>query len=428
MVHGSWVRGALRRLPAVVLGCVLAAATPAHAAPDPGGDPWASVPVPPPAGKFFGFHEAMPETSPHGWSAAELAEVAAGAGATTHRFTLNWWNVEPRRDVTDEATGWAPYQRLYDALLARGIRPLITIAGVPRWAVEPAYSLCGHRRECEYPPAPWMYGQWASFAGEVARRFPQAAAIEIWNEPNVQGFFKPNPNPWRYAAIVTHAYNGIKAANPGMTVLAGGLAPTQVRAWDLFGNLSRVPLKQFLDTAYAANPSIKDHMDGISFHTVFQAQDLGAGSLWAKVFEDVRTVAAEHGDAGIDLWLSETGLTTQGGQDVRPMNEREQALGLLYQYRKLMQMDDVRAMLIHTLANRVEVPATDFNREYGVIRSWSPFVPKLAYCGFAGRVDTPIPYGGCPRFVDPVPSGDGAAATARRWAPPSRTSPRRNRR
>ena len=67
-----------------------------------------------------------------------------------------------------------------------------------------------------------MYGEWQEFLEEVARRFPQAAAIEIWNEPNLSGFWKPEPQPERYARLVASAYEAIKAADPGIQVIAGG--------------------------------------------------------------------------------------------------------------------------------------------------------------------------------------------------------------
>ena len=373
-----------------------ATAGPLPGVPDPGGDPTIPVRVPPPAGKYFGYHELTAELNLHGWTAAELAEVAAGGGATTARFNITWWAVEPRMDEWS-TYWWERYGRLYNAYIANGIRPILSVAGTPVWARLPIHQLCGNQRGCEYPPAEYMDGQWQEFVAEVAKRFPQAAAIEIWNEPNLKGFYKPNPNPWRYAQLVVRAYDAIKAANPTMQVLGGALAPYQG------DDVTRWSMKRFLDTMYAASPSVKNHMDGISFHTVWQELDYGAESVYAKFFQDVRTTSAKYGDAGIPLWITETGLTTNGDL---AYTQFEQAVGLLMQYRKLMQMPDVKAMVIHTLADRVELPPTDFNYGYGVIRGWDPFTPKQAYCGFAGRVDTPDPYGPCPRVIEDYPDDD----------------------
>lgn len=397
-----WAKPALLALATTLCLATSAAAQQYPGAPDPGGDESAAVPVPPPDGRFFGYHERVVELSTHGWTPEQIAEVAAGGGANTARFTLDWWNVEPSRDLADE-NWWRYYDRVYDAFMARGVRPLITLASTPPWAREAAYQACGKRRGCEYPPATWMEGEWAEFAAEVARRFPQAAAIEIWNEPNLENFWKPVPDPARFARLVAAAYPAVKAANPSMRVLAGGFAPTQTREYDLLGRLTRTPMREFLAAAYAASPSIDGKFDGISFHTVFQELSYGPGTLFAKSFDDVRSVSRHRGDAGVPLWITETGLTTNGSIAV---SEAEQRSGLLRQYRRLMTMPDVEGMVIHTLADRAELPRSDFNFGYGLIRSFNPFAPKLAFCAFAGRADTETPYGGCPR-IDEGGGGSG---------------------
>lgn len=367
-------------------GAGSALAGPYPGIPDPGGDPDAIVAVPPPPGKFFGYLDNSADRTGHGWSAAELAQVAREGGANLHRFSISWWAVEPSRDRWNE-DAWARYGRVYDALLANGIRPLITLGGVPEWARPVLLRGCGLRRGCEYPPARWATDQWGEFAAEVARRFPQTAAIEIWNEPNSRDFWKPLPNPHRFAALVAASYPAIKAVNPNVRVLAGGLAPIQARGGNLverllalLGQTAQVPMRDFLAAAYRARQGIKHNMDGISFHTTFNTTDYGAESLWAKAFWDARSTAQANGDAGIELWLSETGLTTTG-----PLayDEETQADGLIRQYRRVMAMPDLKAMVVHTLGDQVAFPARDPGRGYGVIRSWNPLGPKLVYCAFA---------------------------------------------
>jgi hypothetical protein len=374
------------------LGPSAASAGPYPGAPDPGGNPDAPVPVPPPAGKFFGYHDVSIGFGTHGWTTDEMAAMAAGGGANVVRFSVDWHNVEPRQNHWDEHW-WDAYGRIYHALVGQGIRPLITLGGVPPWAREPLSRLCGIRRGCEYPPAPWFDGEWAQFAGEVARRFPRTVAIETWNEPNLRGFYKPYPNPYRWAQLVRATYDGVKAINPGIRVLAGGFAPTVTRKY-LLGILDHQPLRAFLTQAYEARPSIKGHFDAISFHLADQAMGYGPDSLWARTFDDVRAVRNAYGDQNRKLWLTEVGLSTTGDRAVSPA---EQADALLTQYRRAMTMPDVEGMVIHTLADRPEVPETDWAHGVGVIETIEPLSPKPSYCAFAGRVATPTPAGGCPR-------------------------------
>jgi hypothetical protein len=382
-------------------GAVGALASLAHAGPfpgvpDPGGQEDSPVPVPPP-GKFFGYHENSFDLADHGWSSEQVASIVAGGGANAHRFNLDWWNVEPSHDRWSEA-GWAKYDRFYDALVAKGIRPLITLGGTPPWARPVPGQNCGIRRGCEWPPAPWANEEWAEFAAEVARRFPQAVAIEIWNEPNLEGFWKPAPNPVRWAQLVSIAYPAIKSVSPGIRVLAGGLSPAQTPQYNLAGQFTHYPMREFLEAAYRASPSIKGSMDAISFHMVFNTLDYGAESLWAKLFADIRSTAQSFGDRGRTLWVSEDALTTSGPQAV---SEADQADGLLRQYRRLMTMPDVGGVLIHTLGDRVELAPTSAGFGQGVVESWSPWNPKLAFCTFAEM--SPAPYSGCPEAEQPPP-------------------------
>jgi polysaccharide biosynthesis protein PslG len=372
----------------------VAGAGPYPGVPDPGGNPTASVRVPPPKGKFFGYHDVSLGFGTHGWTAPELAEVAAGGGANVVRFTVDWHNVEPRRNHWDE-NWWGFYRTIYNALTTHGIRPLITLGGVPPWARDPLARLCGIKRGCEYPPAPWFDDQWAEFAGEVARRFPRTVAIEPWNEPNLESFYKPAPNPYRWAQIVRATYDGVNAVDPGIRVLAGGLAPTVSPEYAL-GSLIKMPLTEFLTKAYQAVPSIKGHLDGISFHVVHPSLDTGAESVWAKAFHDVRSVRDAFGDSDKELWLTEAGATTSGAIGVTPA---QQADALLGQYRRAMTMPDLEGMVVHTLADRPELPPHDLGHGLGVIHSFSPFVPKPAFCAFAGRMRTPDPYGPCPSLL-----------------------------
>jgi hypothetical protein len=384
-----------------------AVANTAYHVADPGGNEHASVPVPPPGGRYFGFSEQSYGSSLDGWSASDVATVGQGAGANAQRVNVDWWAVEPQRDQWDEAA-WSHYDSMYRALVSRGMKPLLTIGFAPPWARAGLLAqTCTSRAYCAYPPARDMDGEWAQFAAEVARRFPKAA-IEIWNEPNMQFFWKPSPDPARYAELVTAAYRAIKQVNPDTPVVAGSLAPAQSLA--PAGNLTMWPLRSFLQAAYDAKPSIKHHMDAVSFHVVVQALRYGRNTIFAQVFHELRSVTRSHGNAGIPLWITEDGLSTTGTGEhdgslldiLSPhgaiaFSQAQQADGLLRQYKRVMTMPDVQTFIVHTLIDRYEVSANDVNRGFGTIISWDPFVPKLSYCAFARRADLSHPYGGCPK-------------------------------
>ena len=55
----------------------------------------------------------------------------------------------------------------------------------------------------------------------------QSIILIIWNEPNLAfewGYRQPNPQD--YVRLLQAVYQPVHTANPNVTILAGGLAPT----------------------------------------------------------------------------------------------------------------------------------------------------------------------------------------------------------
>lgn len=50
--------------------------------------------------------------------------------------------------------------------------------------------------------------------------------FEIWNEPNYAQFWPSAPNAAEYVTMLKAGYAAVKTADPGATVLMGGLSPT----------------------------------------------------------------------------------------------------------------------------------------------------------------------------------------------------------
>ncbi|MGI9020286.1 MAG: cellulase family glycosylhydrolase [Solirubrobacterales bacterium] len=362
--------------------------------PDPGGDESAIVPVPPPGGKLLGFNDNSFLIPSRGVGPGAQAELALRFGANAGRINTDWRYLEPTRDVWREDQ-WNVYQRYYDALISRGMKPLVVIGYAPAWARDPGSpQTCTEHWRCEFPPARHLLDEWRQFAAEVTRRFP-LAAISIWNEPNLQQNWN-HPNPSRWAELVVHAYRAIKAVNPGAEVVGGGLANNQGVTSDYYSGES-IALSKFLWAAYSSTPSIKGHMDAIGLNATSRSLDMGKNTLFSKSFQDIRSNRALFNDSETPIWVTETGLSTTDG-----LSQAQHADGLLRMYRRVMTMDDVEAMFVHTLIDLYEVPPDAWDRGVGVLElgqnGWPK--PKLAYCAFAGRVDTDDPPFDCPRIVE----------------------------
>src|SRR5439155_15090477 len=238
---------------------------------------------------------------------------------------MSWWGLEPSRDQWNEAL-WATYATTYADMIANGITPHFVLSSAPPWARDAgAPQTCLSRATCIYPPARSMLGQWQQFVQEVVRRFPKAA-IEIWNEPNFAGNWRTGVNPARYAELLASAYDAAKAVSPGVEVLSGGLGAS-IKA-------NSLTIRQFLDGAYAATPSLKGHTDATNSH-VYPGWNLGAGSTSPQTFKDVRDIRAKYGDQATPLYLSETGATTSGAGG---LSEADQSDLVLRTVRKTLTM------------------------------------------------------------------------------------------
>jgi hypothetical protein len=389
-----------RRLVLAATAWLLCGATAAPAsAPDPGGSETAPFNGPH-AGEYFGFAGVRHFGEPDPATAA--AQVASVRGNMT-RTAMHWSGMEPRRDWYDENV-FARYERLYDALRGRQITPILMVQFAPAWARdEGAPKNCGTSDSCHYPPSRAMYEEWREFIAELARRFP-AAALEIWNEPNYLGQWRPEPEPERYAELLAEARAAAHSVNPGMMVLAGGLGMEPKPGWIEGG--------EYLRRAYAASPSLKGNTDALNFHA-YPKNDMGAGSTFAEMFATVREARRAAGDNETPLLITELGATTTGPGAI---NEDEQAQRVMRALRRIYSMEDTLGALVYTLADRNELATTNAEHGFGVVRAkagllGSNIEPKLAYCSLRRATANTLLDTDCPPETEisagPAPIGSG---------------------
>jgi beta-glucosidase len=203
-----------------------------------------------------------------------LADVAlvAQTNLDTYRFSIEWSRIEPRRDEIDEEA-IAHYSDLIDALLAAGIRPMITVHHFsnPVWVADPRDPDCeaGPTDEnlCGFggPGGAEIIDEIAEHAALLAERFGDR--VDEWgtvNEPVNYllagygiGSFPPGkqtilaessligeflPAVRDYLRFHAAIYRAIKAADTvdadadgapadvGFTLSVGSWAPTQANA------------------------------------------------------------------------------------------------------------------------------------------------------------------------------------------------------
>ncbi|MEA2124742.1 MAG: polysaccharide biosynthesis protein PslG [Solirubrobacteraceae bacterium] len=327
----------------LVIVCLLAGAAPAGAATTP----------------WVGFNDGtwMTKSLPQN----TLVSLEANAGATSARLVIDWSWFE----ASPGQYQWGVIDPMYQALWVRGMRPLITITGAPKWAWDPR-TVC-LKSACNFPPGRNHYYEYGQMLTKIAARYPQTAAIEVGNEPNLAWAWNPGPDPVRYAELLKVAYNAVKAGNPSIPVITGGLAPVLTQAQDK----DSVGVRPFLQTLY--DNGARGYMDGIAIHAYPYDVDF---DISLRAISIVKETAVANGNK-LPVWVTEFGMTTTGNTG---FSEYQQATTLPRLYKDLRADPEIAGLYVHSLFDNPQMRTVD-ERGYGLL--YADQRPKPAYCAFA---------------------------------------------
>jgi hypothetical protein len=136
------------------------------------------------------------------------------------RYLVNWRAIaprEPRQPASpgDRAYDWTTTDAVLGALHAHGIEVLVTLYRTPAWAN-------GGKGSAVAPTGKYAL---ASFAAAVAKRYPWLRRWEIWNEPNLRTFLRPNSPRIYVQRLLNPTYAQLHALNPANQVAGGATSP-----------------------------------------------------------------------------------------------------------------------------------------------------------------------------------------------------------
>jgi hypothetical protein len=322
-----------------------------------------TVRLPTPA---WGFNEQW-DTAANRDRIAETGDRPGGMGATTNRLHVNWADVEPNPPLAGIHTyNWGKYDAAYDEMIAAGQRPVLVVQDSPSWAWASGQQTCSPVRSCQYPPGSGHYTDWRVFVNRAILRFPQVLAIEVWNEPNFDTFWYPNPNAAAYVQLLRRARLAADDAGTTRPIITGGLSP----------GTQAVDQGQFLagiynaEAIYGGGPS--PDFDGIGEHVYVR----GAATTqdWidrqAIMIDELREVRNARGDQSSGMWLTEVGVSTSpnspGAVDSNAVALGAQGPTLAAMYRNVG--NDVRVFLVHRYGDTVDDGVSSWLGHMGVRR------------------------------------------------------------
>ena len=293
---------------------------------------------------------------------------AAAVGAIKN-MGFNWVKIQVPWKTFEGSPGQRGFaDDMVNELSGAGINVLASIVKAPDWA-RPSNT----DRSVEGPPAdPQTY---ADYVGAfAAHNKGKVKAIEVWNEQNLWYEWGHEPlNAGRYVDLLCRAYRAIKAADPGMIVLAGAPTPTGVN-----DGSTAIDDVAYLQQMYAAGA--KNCFDGIGAHpsgynnppdAKFGYNNPAEPSFknhpsffFRDTMERYRAVMVANGDAGKRVWPTEFGWASTGsphpGYEYATQNtEAEQADYIVRAYQMAKSWGWVGPMFLWNLDYNVTQPSTE---------------------------------------------------------------------
>jgi polysaccharide biosynthesis protein PslG len=258
-----------------------------------------------PAG-FFGLDSQTPD------SAGDYRTMRCG-GAHSVRIYAPWAAINP-------APGTYLWRELDRAVLGAAdadLDPLLFVYLTPGWTLSPAELATANspRRIGATLPVGTSaeIEAWRGFLRRLADRYGPDGTLwqsagasgherrpvrlwQIWNEANLGRFSSPRPDPIAFARLQSLGYEAIHDADPGATVLTGGLSAITVGQVVEYGRF----LERMLRTAAG-----RGSFDALAIHPY-----ASSSTDVVQVLNRTRRILDRHGLDSTPIWVTEVGWSS----------------------------------------------------------------------------------------------------------------------
>ncbi len=260
-------------------------------------DPWARLePRGLAVGQILGMATQMYEGPNPSWERDFEIDKLLESGLRRIRISIDWPKVEPEQDQFE----WTNTDLFISLLTNAGLQVDGRLSYGVDWA-RPDGDDSAIRPE-----------DFADYAAHVAEHFCGVIeSYELWNEENLKIFWKPEPDPDRYGAILKATFTAVHQTCPTARVLVGGLSGFDQYTFD-------PGLYYFLEAMHASHPDIGQYFDAVAIHPYTFLQQTSPEWSWQgdsrELWPDIPgqiALARERleriGAAGKPIWLTEWG-------------------------------------------------------------------------------------------------------------------------
>ncbi len=238
-------------------------------------------------------HPGMPWVYTSDDQARTAMRMAGKAGFQWVRMGAGWTFAEPERGKINEKI----LNRLdvaLDEARRHGVTAYFQFLGVPRWAS----AKPDDDQYWAYPPK--KVDDWRNHVRYMAERYhDRVKSWEVWNEMDWT-FWEPPLED--FVPLLKATYEELKRADPGCTVVLGGLATDGVHAWDN-PRADTNALQRLYDAG------AKPYFDVLSIHPYPSDVHVGVWESVDKV-NTAYTIMERNGDGDKPIWITELGVST----------------------------------------------------------------------------------------------------------------------
>ena len=168
--------------------------------------------------------------------------------------------------VTARNCDWWQVDLIYDALLARGIRPFVELSFMPEPLISNPNARIFKYQGGTCPPRSWL--AWELFVEQFTRHLVTRYGLsevkqwyfEVWNEPNLKAFWTGSMED--YFRLYDHAAIAIKRVCPDLKV--GG--PATAYGEYIGDFIEHCKTENFADPQFNRTHMLKSPLDFVSYH------------------------------------------------------------------------------------------------------------------------------------------------------------------
>ena len=303
-----------------------------------------------------------------------IASHIADVGAKWVRVHTAWAEGEPSKG-SYSSSALSRFDRGIALSRQSGAKVIVMVHQSPSWA----------RDSSNIDAPPRNVADYANYVAFLANRYRgQVDAYEIWNEPNVGGYYVA---PSQYGAMLKAAGAAVRAADANAKVLSGGLYTND------YG---------YLESVFASTPDVGAYFDGIGAHPYVWNLNPSAyfrdgnGRISATSFagyRELRNTVRNRGGGDKPVWITEMGWATTSTGAGWGVSADAQAVLLSEAYRCLEQDAFVPVATYYNLRNnwfannaenwdaQLGLMRTDWTKKpaYYALKAYSPGVGGCTY-------------------------------------------------